>query len=230
MKYEIVLMDLDDTIFDFQKGSEESFRKVSKDMGLPCGHDDWVTYRDINQSFWDRYSNGEISTDYLKLARFEKYKEVMGIDFDTIELYGSYEKLLSSSHFLVDGAKELLEDIWKSGIRIYAITNGMLNAQYNRLVVRDILKYFTDLFISEKIGFAKPSKDYCEIVFKSIENFNKDKTIILGDSLLTDIRMGNENSIDTCLFTPKDNLSFETTYRPTYIIHILEDFKKIIGI
>ena len=63
-------------------------------------------------------------------------------------------------------------------------------------------KYFDEIFISQSIGYDKPSKEYFEKCFSMIPEFSKDEAIIIGDSLSSDIKGGINAGIKTCLYNP----------------------------
>ena len=59
----------------------------------------------------------------------------------------------------MDGAKELLEYLFGK-YKIYAATNAIYHQQINRLTKAGIIKYFDNVFVSEKIGYQKPTKAF----------------------------------------------------------------------
>ena len=88
-------------------------------------------------------------------------------------------------------------------------------------------KYFIKRFVSEKIGIPKPSKAYFDYCFANIEDFEKSKTLIIGDSLTSDIQGGINSGIDTCWYNPK-RLKNYSGITPTYEIDNLEQVLKIV--
>ena len=58
------------------------------------------------------------------------------------------------------------------------------------------------MFISEKLGSAKPSPVFFEKVAAEIKNFSKESTVIVGDSLTSDIAGGIAFGIDTVWYNP----------------------------
>ena len=66
-----------------------------------------------------------------------------------------------------------------------------------------IAHYFQDIFISERIGADKPKKEFFDRCFARIPGFDRAQAMIIGDSLTSDIRGGNNAGIQTCWFNPK---------------------------
>ena len=62
---------------------------------------------------------------------------------------------LSCAGFLIDGAFELLEAL-EGRVRMIMVTNGSRKTQRGRVKQAGIERFFSDLIISEEIGFDKP--------------------------------------------------------------------------
>ena len=83
-------------------------------------------------------------------------------------------------------------------------------------------KFFDAIFISEEIGYQKPKKEFFDYIEESIDGFSKDKAIVIGDSLSSDIKGAIEAGIDSCWFNPKGNSS---ELNITYIINRIDELK-----
>ena len=91
--------------------------------------------------------------------------------------------------------------------------------------------YFEASFISEEIGYEKPSKKFFDIVASKIPDFDPGTTLVIGDSLTSDIRGGNNAGLDTCWFDPDgrripDDMS---DLNINYIISSLDEIESIVG-
>ena len=75
--------------------------------------------------------------------------------------------------------------------------------QRRRIRESGIDAYFDGFFISECIGCNKPSREFFERCFAEISGFDKSETIIIGDSMTSDIKGGRDAGILTCLFNPR---------------------------
>ncbi|WP_325167425.1 HAD-IA family hydrolase [Lederbergia citri] len=58
--------------------------------------------------------------------------------------------------------------------------------------------YFEDIFVSQSIGFQKPSPKFFDYVMNHNKGFNKREVLIIGNSLRSDIKVGILSGIDTC--------------------------------
>lgn len=226
MKYDIFLFDADDTLFDFYHTGQKCFIKAFSDIGITASENDYDVYSEINQKRWDLFSLGKIDKQEVVIGRFEEYSAVKGISFDVYKIYELYENNLAKTCILLPDTREVLSKLKSEGKRIFLITNGLKAVQRGRLAVSDISDYFEDVFISDEIGYKKPSEEYFDYVSSHIKDFDKKKTLIVGDSLVADIMLGINNNVDTCHFC-KNILPYSGNAKPTYSIDKLTDIFKI---
>ena len=98
------------------------------------------------------------------------------------------------------------------------------------MCIRDssgIEKYFEGIFISERIGYDKPDARYFDACFARIPDFSKERAIMIGDSLTSDIRGGVNAGIKTCWFNPK-NEENRSGLKPDYEIRRLQQIPGLI--
>ena len=217
-----VFLDLDDTILDFQKGERRSIYKAFSQLGLPTDDDVIQRYIEINLDCWRALERGEMTKDQVLVGRFQLLFNEMGISTSADEAQDIYEEYLKGEHDFIPGAPELLERFMAEGkYDLYMATNGIPSVQKPRIRDADIAKYFKGIFISEEIGYAKPSKKFFDACFEMIEGFSLEETIIVGDSLTSDILGGKAAGIKTCHFNPKDRPYSRVT--PDYKINNLSE-------
>ena len=84
----------------------------------------------------------------------------------------------------------------------------------------------SDLFISEELGCQKPKKEFFDVVLSKLQ-IPASNTLVIGDSLTSDIIGGIQYGIDTCWFNPNgsDNAMSQT---PTYEIKQLSELLSIL--
>ena len=109
------------------------------------------------------------------------------------------------------------------GIRMFLITNGIAHVQRGRLSRSGIEHYFEQIFISDEVGVSKPKKEFLDFVEKSVKGFDKSKSLIVGDSLVSDIPLGIDNGIDTCYFNhTSEKTDLKITYEITDLKQVLD--------
>lgn len=109
---------------------------------------------------------------------------------------------------------------------VYAVTNGQKLVQDKRLKDSQLLQYFSGIFISQIIGFQKPKKEMFDYVLAKI-NGQQTNTLMIGDSLSSDVQGGINAHLDTVWFNPH-SLHNPTRITPTFEIHRLTELKTIL--
>ena len=197
-----VLFDVDDTLLDFGKAEAAAIRKTFERIGIPVTDELIRRYSEINAQQWSRFEKGEITREKLLTERFDILFSELGINVPSEMAQASYEYLLGIGHYFVDGAEELLEAL-KDKYELYIVSNGNASVQDRRLKSAGIIPYFKDIFISERVGFNKPSAEFFDACFEHIPGFEKDKAVIVGDRLSSDILGGINAGVKTCWFNPR---------------------------
>lgn len=221
-----VFFDLDDTILDFKKAEAVAVSKTLAEQGIEPTSKTVERYSEINASMWRRLEKGELTRAEVLVNRFAQLFVELGVDCSAAETKEKYEKNLSEGHFFINGAYELLENLSKK-YDLYLVSNGTFVVQEGRLNSSGIKKFFKEIFISEKLGFVKPQKEFFNAVFEKILGFKNEDAIIIGDSLSSDIKGGNNAGIKTCWFNPK-HFENNTDAIVDYEIHSLQEIYDIL--
>ena len=226
-KYDVFLFDADGTLFDFNLAEACAFRTVYEGCGFSYSDDILRRYSEINELLWKSFEKAEVTINEIKTLRFVRLFNELGIHHDEYDFNDRYVVELGKGAFLVDGAKEICEEITKPGKKIYIITNGITKVQVARLGYSTIKEYVLDIFISELIGFQKPDVRYFEHVFSNLPQVDKDRILVVGDSLTADIQGGINAGLDTCWFNEK-NAENNSGIDPTYEVHKLSELTQFI--
>lgn len=195
-----VFLDLDDTILDFHKAEDAAIEKTMGAFSISPTAENKSLYSRINKECWEALERGELTRAELRFLRFERFFEAVGAS-GAERAPAVYENYLSQGHYFVPGAETLLESLYPK-YALYLATNGIAAVQAGRVASAGIEKYFKARFVSEEIGYNKPSIEYFEACFAKIENFKKEETVIVGDSLTSDIKGGRAAGIKTVWFNP----------------------------
>ncbi|MBQ3132489.1 MAG: HAD-IA family hydrolase, partial [Clostridia bacterium] len=164
--------------------------------------------------------------EQVKVRRYELLFDEMGIDASPRETAKVYEGLLGIGHYFMDGAVELLETL-SCEYRLYLATNGTSNVQKSRISSSDISKYFQGIYISEDVGYNKPDPRYFEACFKDIPSFIREETVMIGDSLTSDIKGGINAGIKTVWFN-YEGKSRDDSIVPDYEVHSLDEIPALV--
>ena len=202
MRYTTILFDADGTLLDFSRSEDEAIRETMLAFDIVPDDERVCVYSEINDNLWKALERKEIEKEVLLYHRFELFCEHYGFVADAKKMAAEYMNNLSTKGYTIDGADELCEKL-SGKVRMYIVTNGVEFIQNGRFARCPIEKYFEKRFISGVIGYEKPDVRYFECVASEIPSFEKDKTIIVGDSLTSDIKGGINFGIDTCWYNPK---------------------------
>lgn len=201
-RFDTILFDVDGTLLDFEAAEENALKRAFENHNYRLDEQVKELYNKINHSLWSDYEKGNISKEEVVYSRFGKLFELLNINEDGIAFEDEYQELLGEGHDLIDGAMEVVTTLAKTH-DLYIVTNGVARTQKSRLKASKLDIYMKDIFISEETGFQKPMKEYFDYCFERIPNLNLEKTIIIGDSLSSDILGGNNVGIHTCWFNPQ---------------------------
>ncbi|HWT76349.1 MAG TPA: YjjG family noncanonical pyrimidine nucleotidase [Mobilitalea sp.] len=225
--YKTLLFDADNTLFDFQACEKEALRLVFLKYGYELNEEDAQAYERINVGLWKQFEQGLLDRKTVIYSRFGLLFQELGIEDDGIAFEDDYQELLGMQHFFIDGAPELIEQLY-GNYDLYIVTNGVTQTQLRRLKDSGLEYYMKKIFVSEETGYQKPMKEYFDYCFSRIEGFQKENSIIIGDSLSSDIKGGNNSGIATCWFNP-DKLENNTDIKVDYEITYLEELLQILS-
>lgn len=221
-----IFFDLDDTILDFHAAERRAVEKTLQSRGIVPTEEIIKRYSEVNLSQWKLLERKELTLAEVKLRRWQMMLEILGCDDDAAELAGIYEGYLSQGHYFMDGAEAMLETLY-GRYRLYLVSNGTSTVQRGRLASAGIEKYFDGIFISEEIGFFKPDAAYFSYCFSHIPCFQKRESLLVGDSITSDIRGGKRAGIQTVWL----DLHGETPLAdaaPDFTIHCLAELAQVL--
>lgn len=202
MKYTFLLIDLDDTVFDFKKTEREALAKTIRDYGVEPTEAVLSRYHVINRWHWEQLELGKLTRQEVLENRFGVLFSELGVAADKAACASAYSENLSVGHYWLPGAEEALQTL-QGKYRLFLASNGTASVQRRRMDSADLYRYFEDIFISQEVGDNKPAPAFFEASFARIPGFSRDKALIVGDSLTSDIRGGNNAGIATCWVNPE---------------------------
>ena len=201
MGYEILLLDLDDTILDFHKAERIAIAKTIRDFGVEPTEAVLARYHVINKWHWEQLELGKLTRAEVLENRFGVLFEELGVTADKTACARAYEKNLSIGHYFLPGAEEAVAYL-SQHYRLFLVSNGTASVQKGRMTSANLYRFFEKVFVSQEIGHNKPAKAYFDACFAQIDGFEKEKAIIVGDSLTSDIKGGINMGIATCWVNP----------------------------
>ena len=225
-KYDWLLFDADNTILDFDSAAARSFADTTRDNNLSQEPEHFAIYKKVNSQIWREFEEGKISAKELRVKRFQLFLEETGQDGNPEQLNTFFLKRLIKHSELFKGARQLLHFL-QARYNLAIITNGLKEVQRPRFEKVEITKYFRAIVVSDEIGISKPHQGFFDFTFQEIGNPAKEKVLVIGDSLSSDIRGGINYDLDTCWLNTKE-LEHIGDPSPTYIISALSGLRDIL--
>lgn len=196
-----ILFDLDETLLDFKRSESRALSNMLRHIGVEPTEKVISRYSEINKSRWKLLEQGLLTRQQVKESRYEILFAELGVEYSAAEATAYYEDQLSQKGFVFPDTIKLLETL-HGRYRMYIVSNGGSNVQSGRLADSGIGKYFEDIFISEDAGAEKPSREFFDYCFGRRPEIKADETVIIGDSLTSDIQGGLNAGIRTIWFNP----------------------------
>ena len=177
LKYNWLLFDADETLFDFATTESRALRATIEQAGLPFEPGFASMFSHFNQQVWHELERGEITRAELRVKRFRLFFDEAHLngDADTVSLL--YLQNLALGTDLIEGAEEVIRAL-KQNHPLAIVTNGMRQVQRPRIANSSIHDCFEKIFISEEMGADKPSPAYFDAVYAEIGQPPKETVLI----------------------------------------------------
>ena len=199
--FQTLLLDADNTLLDFSAGEKEALKQTFQKYGYLLNEEIAATYEGINVNLWRQYELGKMDRKTVIYSRFGLLFKEIGIEDDGIKFEDDYQELLGMQHLFMEDALQVVEYLYEK-YDLYIVTNEVTATQLRRLKESNLDQYMKKIFVSEKTGYQKPMKEYFDYCFNRIADFDPSRTMIIGDSLSSDMKGGNNAGISTCWFNP----------------------------
>ena len=215
-----IFIDIDGTLLDFEACVEESMRLGLIERGIDYKDEMLVTFHRINDGLWKSLERGELTFEELLKIRWATVFKELGIDLDGPEFEKYFRARLHESALPMEGSYEMLE-YFAPKYRLFAASNGPHEQQVKRLEKAGMLKYFEKVFTSGLIGAEKPSGEYFEYCFKNAEGITPEESVMLGDSLTSDMKGGNDFGMETIWLNAKGE------EKPDWVDHEIKSLDEV---
>mgnify|MGYP005804680549 FL=1 len=203
-RFDILLWDVDGTLLDFIAAEKAAVQTLFREFGLGECTDEMVErYSRINKEYWERLERGELSKPETLVRRFADFFASEGLDASKApEFNEQYQVRLGDTVVFCDDSYELLSSL-RGRVKQYAVSNGTVVAQTRKLRRSGFDRLLDGVFLSEELGYEKPATEFFDRVFAAIGEPDRERVLIVGDSLTSDITGGNRAGIRTCWYNPK---------------------------
>ena len=225
-KYNCIMMDIDNTLLDFDAAEHKALLETLQQFSLPCDEAAVSRYHEINSSLWGELNKGKIRRDKLVVERFDRFVKEIGAAAKATELNRAYTEHLATHADVIPGAEEALQELAEVATMI-AVSNGTESVERGRPKLSGFETYFADIFISETVGVSKPNPKIFQMAMRKLGIEHSDKVLVVGDSLSADIQGGVNAGLDTC-WVNMNGLENESGLTPTYEVKALRELYPIV--
>ena len=223
---EFLFLDLDDTILDFHKAERVAVSKTFRDFGIEPTEELLHRYHLINKACWEKLERKEWTRAQVLVNRFQMVFDEVKADRDPVEFARSYENNLCIGHYFLPGAEEAVMALSKK-YRLFLASNGTAKVQAGRLTSANLYRFFEKVFVSQELDANKPSIEFFERAFAQIPGFDREKAMMVGDSLTSDIQGGIRAEIRTCWVNP-GHAPGNPEIRPDYEIESIAQLEALL--
>ena len=220
-----VLLDVDNTLLDFNLCADESMHKAADGFGIVLPENIFEIFHEINTELWHDIEKGKLTREGLYKIRWNKIFDVAKIDLDGEVFEKFFVKNLHTSAVPVNGAMSLLEYLAPK-YTLCVASDAAYDQQVSRLKKADMYKYMKHLFISEDVGAPKPSAKFFDACIAAL-NCPLDEVIMIGDSLSADINGAHDYGLATCFYNHA-HTDIPDGICADYVVNSLDEIKSIL--
>lgn len=228
-KYEYILFDADGTLYDFPTAEKNAIQETWSAHKIPINETTLSCFHKHNGFCWKQLEEGTIGYDVLPNKRFQLMFDELGYShLDPPKFNDEYISNITKHTKLFPQSLEVLKTLQNRGYKLFIITNGIYTFQREPFYREETKEIFSQVFYSSKLNVCKPNKKFFDKVFKELGldeisvDERKQKVIVIGDSLTSDIQGGINASLDTIWYNP-NNLPVNEKVTPTFVVNQLVD-------
>ena len=194
-----VLLDVDNTLLDFNKSAGETIKSAFSELGLEYSGGIFDVFLRTNDMLWRKIENKEITREELHRIRWNIIFGELGVNADGAEMERLFLSRLENYAIPVDGALDTVKYL-AGKYRLYTASNAPYAQQVKRLTLSGIMPFIERILNFEDQGINKPQKRFFEECLKAMSPATKEEVAMIGDSLSADMQGGKSVGITTVWF------------------------------
>ena len=199
MQYTTLLFDLDHTLIDGDASEAAAFDYTLRRAGADDPADYLDPYVEINTALWAAVERGDITPNDVRSERFAQLIAATDLEADPEAMGDDFVYGMGANGELYPGTIETLDALAQVAT-LALVTNGIGEVQRARLARLDLDKYFDAIIISGEVGVAKPGPEIYDLTFEQLGYPDRASTLMIGDSLSSDMAGGINYGIATCWY------------------------------
>lgn len=231
MKYKHIFFDLDHTLWDFDANAKATLQQLHIDLNLVDKgiHDFDLFYKNYlihNEKLWERYRNGYIKQEELRIKRMWLTLLDFKIANEDLarQLSELFLQLLPTRTILFPDTKEVLQYLTDKDYQLHLITNGFELTQHGKLKSSGLSHFFKYVITSEGSNSLKPQKEIFDFALMK-SGAQLEQSIMIGDSIEVDIAGAIAAGMDQVHVNYNNTVQ---SLKPTYTVTELKQLKEFL--
>lgn len=223
-----IFFDLDRTLWDFEKNSNQALGIILKEAELDKKLDvnRWLyVYQHLNQLYWEAYRKEFIDQETLRYIRFNAAFSYFGIKDEALAKHFAkrYVELSPKQNNLYPNCLETLTKL-KEKYPLYIITNGFHDVQEIKMVSSGLSPFFEMLVSSDSVKVKKPNPKIFHYTKGRAKLKDAWHALYIGDDLKADMQGAKNAGLQSLHFSPHRKSSWE------YSVSDLAEIPKLLGV
>lgn len=209
--YKYLIFDVDDTLLDFYPAFLTAQRNIAEKLGIELSKeysetDDKCGWRAWEECGLNKTEEKDVQKNYHVYyyqyirKHFEYLLEAYGKVCDVQELVDCYLKSISSSKVMKEPHTLSVYEKLSQRYKLVLATNGIERVQRERLT--DFLPYTHEVYISEEMGFIKPTEDFYNYIMRDLQ-CRSEECLMIGDSIANDMVGAKVIGMDVCYYNAR---------------------------
>lgn len=202
-EFDLILFDADGTLFDFAASERLAFENCLQSfVGLGPHDEAYRIYVEVSAVLWQRLEQGALTKYELSERRWVELAERCRFALPAPEISEAYLKELARHAHLIEGAVDVCRTLAPNR-QLGIVTNGFEAVQTARLQASPLRALIDFMVTSETAGAAKPAPAVFQLALElSARPVERERVLVVGDGLTSDIVGGRHMGFATCWFNP----------------------------
>lgn len=227
LKYKGILLDLDNTLYDYQKANKPAISALVAETRGYCDFDLTEISGAYEQGRHETHvrlkGTGAMHSRLLYIQRMCELLKIKGLQ-NVTTLHEYFWKVYFENMILFPGSLKWIEKCSKL-VPICIVTDFTSDLQYKKLEHLKLDNYFTAMVSSEEAGIEKPARQIFELALEKL-SLSPKEVCMVGDNYEKDILGAQEMGIDAIWLDVEDEDPNIKGYLPKGIMKI-KDFSMI---
>ena len=183
-----VIFDLDNTLYNFDAANEFGIRALAAYTEPVFGWD-YPRMKDLYEESREKLTErmGDVGSAHNRLLRFQNLLEEKKLPLHphALEMAKAYWRGVLDNMALSPGAREIMEELRRMGVRIGLGTDMTAYMQYEKLIRLGLMEYMDFIVSSEEAGTDKPGNAFFMLCARKAGCLPGD-CLFIGDNIVRD--------------------------------------------